>query len=191
MQHDPSNFKLQLGPVSVQTEAAVAEIDDDELLGVDVLQNKRDGPTDLLMSRGMLKMGDKEVPIIKVGITDRTRKVTAADHSIIPAQSEAVIDVYNERREYELLGVDVLQNRQDGPTDLFMSRGMLKMGDKEVPIIQVGITNRTRKVTAADHSIIPAQSEAVIDVYNERREYDDFSSESEYIVEPTEHFQEE
>ena len=32
-------FTLQLGPVSMQTEAIVAEIDDDGLLGVDVLQN--------------------------------------------------------------------------------------------------------------------------------------------------------
>ena len=60
-----------------------------------------------------------------------------------------------------------------------------------MPIMQVGIMNRTRKVTAADHSIIPAQSEAVIDVYVERKEFDDFTSESEYIIEPTEHFKEE
>ena len=46
-------------------------------------------------------------------------------------------------------------------------------------------------MTAADYSIIPAQSEAIIDVYIERKEYDDFASESEFIIEPTEHFQEE
>ena len=40
------NFTIQLGPVSVQTEAIVAEIDDDGLLGVDVLQNRKDEPTD-------------------------------------------------------------------------------------------------------------------------------------------------
>ncbi|MCG8048608.1 MAG: retroviral-like aspartic protease family protein, partial [Candidatus Thiodiazotropha endolucinida] len=114
------NFEIQLGPVKVETEAIVAEIDDDGLLGV-----------------------------------------------------------------------DVLQNREDGPTDLLMSKGVLKMAGKEVPIIQVGVTNRTRRVTAADHSVIPAQSEAIIDVYIERKEYDDFSSESEYIIEPTQHFQEE
>ena len=114
------NFNVQLGPVSVETEAIVAEIEDDGLLGVEILQNGADGPTDILMSKGVLKMAVKEVPII-----------------------------------------------------------------------QVGIVNRIRNVTAADHSVIPAQSEAIIDVYIERREYDDFSSESEYIVEPTEHFQEE
>ena len=49
-------FTLQLGPVSMQTEAIVAEIDDDCLLGVDVLQNGEGGPADLLMSKGVLKV---------------------------------------------------------------------------------------------------------------------------------------
>ena len=84
----------------------------------------------------------------------------------------------------------MLQNRHNGPTDLLMSKGILKMGDKEVPIMQIGIADRTRKVTAADYSIIPAQSETVIDVNVERKECDDFTGESEYIIEPTEHFQE-
>ena len=94
-------FTLQLGPVSVQTEAIVAEIDDDGLLGVDVLQNGEGGPTDLLMSEGVLKVDGKEVPIIQVGMKNRIRKVTSADHFVIPAQSEAVIDVYIERQEYD------------------------------------------------------------------------------------------
>ena len=87
-----------------------------------------------------------------------------------------------------LLGVDVLQNNKDGPTDLLMSKGVLVINKKDVPIIQVGVTNRLRKVTAADHFIIPAQSECIIDVYLERHEYDDFSAEQDYIIEPTEHF---
>ena len=53
------NFKVQLGPVSVETEAIVGEIEDDGLLGVDVLQNGADGPTDILMS----KDAGKEVPV--------------------------------------------------------------------------------------------------------------------------------
>ena len=88
------NFKLKLGPVSMHIEMIVADIDDDGLLGVDVLQNAEDGPADLLMSKGVLKVAGKEVPIIQVGLQNRIRKVTAADHFVIPAQSEAVIDVY-------------------------------------------------------------------------------------------------
>ena len=70
-----------------------------------------------------------------------------------------------------------------------MSKGFLLIDKKEVPSIQVGVTNRVRTVTAADHFVIPAQSDCVIDVYIERREYDDFSSEKECVIEPTEHFQ--
>ena len=87
-----------------------------------------------------------------------------------------------------LLGVDIPQNGKDGPSNLLMSKGVLSIKKKEVPIIQVGVRNRVRKVTAADHFIIPAQSECIIDVYLERQEYDDFSCETDYIVEPTVHF---
>ena len=89
-----------------------------------------------------------------------------------------------------LLGVDVLQNREGRPTDLLMSKGVLKVEGKDVSIIQDGMKTRVRKVTSADHFVIPAQSEAVIDVYIERQEYDDFSAETDYIIEPTDHFKE-
>ena len=89
-----------------------------------------------------------------------------------------------------LLGVDVLQNGVSGPTDLLLSKGVLKVHDQEVPIIRVGIQNRIRKVTAADHFVIPAQCESVVNVYVERQEYDDFTSETEYLIEPTDHFKE-
>ena len=95
------NFELQLGPVSVKTEAIVAEIDDDGLLGVDILQNSKNGPADLLMSKGVLVLDKKEVPIIQIGVTNRVRKVTAADHFVIPAQSECIIEVYVERKEFD------------------------------------------------------------------------------------------
>ena len=88
-----------------------------------------------------------------------------------------------------LLGVDILKNGKNGPSDLLMSKGVLFIDKKEVPIIQVGVKSRVRKVTAADHFVTPAQSECIIDVYLERHEYDDFSSEKDFIVEPTEHFQ--
>ena len=89
-----------------------------------------------------------------------------------------------------LLGVDILQNGNNGPADLMMSKGVLYIEGKEVPIIQIGMHTRTRRVTSADHFVIPPQSEAIIDVYVERQEYDDFSSENDYLIEPTEHFEE-
>ena len=87
-----------------------------------------------------------------------------------------------------LLGVDILQNGNDGPADLLLSKGVLVIDRQEVPMIQVGLENRIRKVISADHFIIPAQSECIIDAYIERKEYDDFTTEREYIIQPTDHF---
>ena len=41
-------FSIKLGSVQMEIEAIVAEIDDDGLLGVDILQNGGNGPADLL-----------------------------------------------------------------------------------------------------------------------------------------------
>ena len=118
-------FTIQLGPVSMETEAIVAEIDDDGLLGVDVLQNREGGPTDLLMSKGVLKVEGKDVPIIQVGMKTRVRKVTSADHFVIPAQSEAVIDVYIERQEYDDFSAETEYIIE--PTDHFKETYPLQM----------------------------------------------------------------
>ena len=89
-----------------------------------------------------------------------------------------------------LLGIDVLQNGSGGPADLMRSKGVLVVQDKEVSINQVGLKNRVRRVTAADHYVIPPQAETVIDVYVERYESDDFSFESTCLIEATEKFKE-
>ena len=67
-----------------------------------------------------------------------------------------------------------------------MSKGVPLINKKEMPNIQVGVTNRVRKVTAADHFIIPAQSDCVIKFTGRGR--NTMTCETGYIVEPTEHF---
>ena len=59
-------FVITLGPVKMEIEAIVAEIDDDGLLGVAILQNSKNGPADLRMSKGVLVIEKKQVPIIQV-----------------------------------------------------------------------------------------------------------------------------
>ena len=95
-------FSLQMGTAKLQVEAVVADIEDDGLLGVDVLQNGEDGPTDLWLSKGVLKINNQEVPIIQIGMNERICEVTAAGHSIIPAQSETIVDVHVERKAYDV-----------------------------------------------------------------------------------------
>ena len=46
-------FLLKLGPIKLEIEAIVADIEGDGLLGVDVLQNAAGGLYDLMMSKGI------------------------------------------------------------------------------------------------------------------------------------------
>ena len=94
------SFDVRLGSVHMDVEAIVADIEDDGLLGVDVLQNGESGPVDLIMSKGVMLIEGKEVPIIQVGKHEKERRVTAANDYIIPPQSETVIGVNVEGRKY-------------------------------------------------------------------------------------------
>ena len=134
-------FKLRLGPVQLEVEAIVADIDDDGLLGVDVLQNGDSGPADLMMSKDVLLIDEQKVPIILVGMKTRTRRVTSADHFVIPAQCESVIDVYVERQDYDDFSSE--NNYLIEPTEHFQENYPLKMAATLVDINQ-GCTCKVR-----------------------------------------------
>ena len=134
--------------------------------------------------RPELEKTSKLVGASGVSIKERGKGTFCLKLGSVKMEVEAIVA---EIDDDGLLGVDILQNGKNGPADLLMSKGVLMIDKKEIPIIQVGVNNRVRNVTAADHFVIPAQTEC--DVYIERQEYDDFSSEKEYAVEPTDHFQ--
>ena len=138
--------------------------------------------------RPSLKKTSKLVGASGVSIKERGKGTFNIKLGPVELEIEAIVA---EIDDDGLLGIDILQNGKNGPADLLMSKGMMVLNKKEVPMMQVGMTSRVRKVTAADHFVIPAQSECVVDVVVERHEYDDFSRENDFIVEPSEHFQEE
>ena len=53
-------FQLKLGPVKIKTEAIVVDIEDDGLLGVDVLQNASGGNSNLMLSKGVLLINKQD-----------------------------------------------------------------------------------------------------------------------------------
>ncbi len=88
---------MMLGPVEIVIEAIVADIEDDALLGYDVLSGGSKGPADILLSRNVVVLDGQEVPCIQKGRPLTTRKVVVADDVKVPGNSEALIDVYVER----------------------------------------------------------------------------------------------
>ena len=137
-------FSLKLGEVEIEVEAVVADIDDDGLLGIDVLQDGQGGPADLLLSKGVLQVQDEEVPLIQVGLKRRVQRVTA-DHTIMPAQAEAVIRrVFTDRHDYS--EVSTVSERIIKPTEHCSETYPLRMAATLVEFNQgrscmVGLSN--------------------------------------------------
>ena len=159
-------FKLQLGPAEMYVKAVVAKIDDDGLLGIDLLQNGENGPTDLLMSKEILMIAGKEVPIIQIGLQNRIRKVTTADHYVIPAQSEAMIDVFIERQQYDDFSADVDYIVE--PTAHFRETYPLQMASTLVDINRactwkVGVLNPFPTAVSIKQDAVVDQVEPIID----------------------------
>ena len=127
-------FSLKLGKVTVDVEAVVADIDDDGLLGKDVLQNGSGGPADLLLSKGVLQVKDQEVPIIQVGLERKVRKVTVSDHAIIPAKTEAILDVYVEKYEHDEFSAEA--DWLIEPSENFSETYPLRMASTRIDINQ-------------------------------------------------------
>ncbi|KAH3883837.1 hypothetical protein DPMN_007805 [Dreissena polymorpha] len=88
---------MTLGPVEVTKEAVVADIEDQVLLGLDVLAGGNGEQADIFLSKNVISLRGKEIPLVKEG--KRLRKVTVAEDVTVPALSEVLVDVYVERHE--------------------------------------------------------------------------------------------
>ena len=94
-------FTIELSDLTIRKKVIVAEIEDDGLLGSDILMNDDDGPADILMSRGIIRFKGKDLQCIQVGEKARVRRVFVAKDYSLPGYSEALLDVDIEKFEDE------------------------------------------------------------------------------------------
>ncbi|XP_053391563.1 uncharacterized protein LOC128554323 [Mercenaria mercenaria] len=94
-----AKFTLKLGPLEITSEAIIADIEDEALLGYDVLKGREHGAADILLSKNKIVLDGVEIPCFQVGKNDKTRRVVVADDLNTPGQSEMIIDVYVSRKE--------------------------------------------------------------------------------------------
>ncbi|KAH3883509.1 hypothetical protein DPMN_007467 [Dreissena polymorpha] len=92
-------FRHEVGPVTLEREAVVADIEDDVLLGYDVLGSRDNGPVDILLSRNVLVLNGVEIPCVIKATNETARKVWVADDKTAPGGANIVWDVYVERQE--------------------------------------------------------------------------------------------
>ena len=94
-----ANFTLRLGTLEIIVDAIVAEIEDDALLGYDVLNGSEKGPADILLSKNKIVLDGVDIPCFQVRANKRSRRVIVAEDTSIPGLTEALVDVYVERIE--------------------------------------------------------------------------------------------
>ena len=94
-------FHMMLGTLELERELVVADIEDDVLLGADIVLRDKDGPADLILSEGNMVFKGTKIKLEQVPTPQRIRKAYAADHYIVPGMSEAIVDVFVDKEENE------------------------------------------------------------------------------------------
>ncbi|XP_064633623.1 uncharacterized protein LOC135491580 [Lineus longissimus] len=84
-------FWMDLGPLKLEKPLLVADIEDEVLLGADILQRDPYGPADILLSQNRIMLKGQLIPLKQIRLPITARRVRAADHFIIPAMSEVII----------------------------------------------------------------------------------------------------
>lgn len=152
-----AEFTLKLGEHEMVREVIVAEIEDEALLGFDILRGEKNGAADILLSKNRIVLDGKDIPCFQVS-KNKTRRVVMAEDFQIPGSSEAVVDVFIERSEEDDFDPD--HNYIVAPTDNFTENYHLLMATTLVDIN----TSPTCKVRILNphHSEITLRQDAVI-----------------------------
>nr|XP_034339273.1 uncharacterized protein LOC117693135 [Crassostrea gigas] len=122
-------FGLQLGTLSLEKEIVVADIQDEMLFGVDILQNLGEEKADILLSKGVIRFQGHEIPCIQrgmqAGITLR-----CVERSEIPGNTEVIIPIFIQRAHEEDICDDLLFE----PSEDLMERTSLLMAQSIVNV---------------------------------------------------------
>ncbi|KAH3855598.1 hypothetical protein DPMN_098168 [Dreissena polymorpha] len=122
----------------------VADIEDDALLGYDILKGHNGSPADILLSQNRILLDGMEIPIFQVGKIGKARRVVVAENMTVPGHAEAVVSVYIER--FEADDDDTEADYVVEPNQLFKERYPLQMAAtlvnlNEAPTCKVRVLN--------------------------------------------------
>ena len=128
--------------ISPKCELIVADIEDDALIGIDILQNHKEGPADLLLSEGIIRMKENGIPCERIGLPHQIREVICLRDVPIPGNTEMVCDAIIQcSEEYHSLSEMIIEpaNSFSENNSLEMARCIVKV--KEDLIARVRLMN--------------------------------------------------
>ena len=156
-------FSIQLGSLKLVQQIIVANIEDDCLLGLDVLMKSDLGPADIKLSENKVLLNGIDIPCTKISTDKVVRTVRAIDDVIIPAQSERIVDVMIDFPENDVSDETLDISSHDyiiEPSPQFQQNYNLDMAstlvnDRDREFVPVRILNTQKTdVTIKQHDII-------------------------------------
>jgi hypothetical protein len=143
-------FNITLGNLTLDSELIVAEIEDEALLGLDILMKGKGGPADIKLTEGLILLDGIAIPCTQIGQPEPVRKITAADDFIIPPRSEVIIDVFVDKFHSDNLSGP--QNYLLEPNNFFVEKYPVAMASCLVDITHE-VTNKVRLMNPFDHEV--------------------------------------
>ncbi|CAG2217598.1 unnamed protein product [Mytilus edulis] len=119
-------FEIKLGNLCFDTEMIVANIEDEALLGLDVLMKSQWGPADIKLTEGIILLGGHAVHCTQIGQRNKfIRKIYGEAYYEIPPRSENFVDVFIDRLDDD--SPETVQDCILQPTEKFSERFPLVM----------------------------------------------------------------
>jgi len=147
-------FVIKLGKLNFETELIVADIEDEALLGLDILMKAEWGPADLRLSEGIMLLGGTTIHCTQIGQPEKLRQIRVADDFKIPPRCEIIIDVFIDRFDED--PPNQLQNFILEPNDDFIQNFPVTMAPTLVDISQ-DVTNKVRIMNPFDQEYVLQQ----------------------------------
>jgi hypothetical protein len=145
-----ADFEVQMGDFMFQQEIIVAEIDDESLLGLDVLLDHQDGPAIIDLSRNFILINDSRIPINKVSEKSQTRRVVLMDNYKIPPLSEIIARGMIQRNEKDF----------ERPQEVYAIEPDPTFEIKNAVVVAAALVDSTKKVSIPMRIMNPSNNEA-------------------------------
>ena len=154
--------EIEIGSLKLQKDVVVAEIQDEGLMGMDILDNGS-GDNRIHLNPPAIEIDGVKCPCRKYG-PQGIRRVRAADHFLIPAYTEQILPVYVDRLESDDERVEV--NVVIEPTPSFTERYSLDVGRTLVnlnigPTVFMRLVNATRQDVSVHQDTVMGVAEDV------------------------------
>jgi hypothetical protein len=143
-------FSINLGQLTMERELFVADIEDDALLGLDILMKGLGGPADIKLTKGEILLIGTTMPCIRIGQSEIVRKVRSADDFYIPPRSEVIVEVFVDKFD---------EDNPEGPQNYLLEPSLFFEQRYPVTIpaclveISHNVTNQVRLMNSFDHEV--------------------------------------